>query len=596
MEDGGRETDGAAAPGEEPKAEPDVARPASAGNEKEPDRDKDRDGDKDKDLDKDKDKDKDKDLDKDRDVDLDNDLDKDLDLDKGRLPAPSLLDRLPPALRTRRSAIAAVIAGICVLGVAFFFIGARTRDGGSGTSAAVADAGLTFAMLGDGGSRDAGADAEPVDAGPPPPPAYRIRALKDDKSLEYIEGKIGKRPFGAAMAHVPLTRPEIARLLKAFDGVHEFNRCQPKDSFALAKSRATGKVVAFEFWATPEELFQATEEDGVLKGKKVELRLDHRLRTASFIVKDDYKRSLAEAGFADDMVQWTSDALEGHLEVSDIRPGARIRIIAVEEFIEGERMRTSELTAMEIEPEHAQGDPLRVYHYERAHDPPKDGEHIRAKDKHVGFYDAKGQRPFRGGYRSPVPFARITSRFNPHRLHPVLHVVMPHNGIDFAAQTGTPIYAAAAGTVKSAGDSGPCGNMVQIEHASGIVTAYCHLSKFAPGIHAGAKVETRQLIGYAGATGRVTGPHLHFAAKRGDIFIDPQALRLDGVRVIPPQDRDPFQGRRAELDRQLDAMPPPGGVSTAKDGGAAPQDDDGGPDDDNIMDTVDVADGGASPP
>jgi murein DD-endopeptidase MepM/ murein hydrolase activator NlpD len=490
------------------------------------------------------------------------------------------------------AAFVAGAVGLVLLGL-LFFIGSRTRGPAEGTNAVLGDAGASLAALGDAAA-DASRDgaAEPVDAGPPAPPAYRIHVLKDDKSLEYIEGKIGKRPFGAAMSHVPLTRPEVARLIKAFDGVHEFTRCQPKDSFILVKNRATSKVVAFEYWATPEELFQATEEGGVLKGKKVLLRVEHKLRTASFIVKDDYKKSLAEAGFADDMVQWTSDALEGHLEVSDIHAGSRVRLAAMEELIEGERTRTSELSAMEYEPEHSTGEPLRVYHYERAHEALKEGEHLRARDKHAGFYDAKGQRPFRGGYRSPVPFARITSRFNPHRMHPVLHVVMPHNGIDFAAQTGTPIYAAAAGVVKSAGDSGPCGNMVQIEHATGIVTAYCHLSKIAPGIHGGTKVETRQLIGYAGATGRVTGPHLHFAAKRGDIFIDPQALRLDGVRVIPPQDRDAFQVRRGELDKLLDGISPPGGVASARDGGAGPSNDDGGADDDDIMDTVDLPDAG----
>ena len=75
---------------------------------------------------------------------------------------------------------------------------------------------------------------------------------------------------------------------------------------------------------------------------------------------------------------------------------------------------------------------------------------------------------------------------------------MPHNGVDFAAPTGTPIYAAASGTVKTAGDSGPCGNMVQIEHNAGIISSYCHMSRFAAGVHVGEHVDTRQLIGYVG--------------------------------------------------------------------------------------------------
>jgi hypothetical protein len=139
-------------------------------------------------------------------------------------------------------------------------------------------------------------------------------------------------------------------------------------------------------------------------------------------------------------------------------------------------------------------------------------------------------------------------------MHPVLHVVMPHNGIDFGASTGTPVFASAQGTVHSAGDGGPCGNMVQIEHTNGLTTAYCHLSRFAPGLHPGQHVEARQLVGYVGQTGRATGPHLHFAVKRGGNFIDPMGLKMDGVRTLPPADRDAFAKRRAELDPVIDAL------------------------------------------
>ena len=104
-------------------------------------------------------------------------------------------------------------------------------------------------------------------------------------------------------------------------------------------------------------------------------------------------------------------------------------------------------------------------------------------------------------------------------MHPVLHVVMPHNGIDFAASPGTPVYSSAAGAVSSVGDGGPCGNMVQIKHTNGLTTAYCHLQRFAPGLHAGQHVEQRQLVGFVGQTGRATGPHLHFAVKRGEILL-----------------------------------------------------------------------------
>ena len=118
----------------------------------------------------------------------------------------------------------------------------------------------------------------------------------------------------------------------------------------------------------------------------------------------------------------------------------------------------------------------------------------------------------------------------------------------------------------SAGNAGPCGNMVEIAHPGGITSVYCHLSRFAAGLHAGQHVESRQLIAYVGQTGRVTGPHLHFGIKKNGVFVDPMTLRLDSVRVIPRAKRDEFDRLRAELDAELDSIPLP----TAAGGGGAP--------------------------
>jgi murein DD-endopeptidase MepM/ murein hydrolase activator NlpD len=99
--------------------------------------------------------------------------------------------------------------------------------------------------------------------------------------------------------------------------------------------------------------------------------------------------------------------------------------------------------------------------------------------------------------------------------------------------------------------------MVEIQHAGGVVTSYCHFSRIAPGLHAGQHVETRQLIGYVGATGRATGPHLHFAVKKDGNYVDPMTLKMDGVRVLPPSDREVFAKKRSELDGVLEGIPLP---------------------------------------
>ncbi len=228
------------------------------------------------------------------------------------------------------------------------------------------------------------------------------------------------------------------------------------------------------------------------------------------------------------------------MQVSSIHAGARLRLIAEEQTTFGTFARYTDLVALEYQPPQSDGAPLRIYRYRSGGVP--------------GYYDGRGRQPFHSAWRAPVPFARISSRFNLRRMHPVLHVVRPHTGVDFAAATGTPVYAASDGRVLFVGDGGPSGHLVTLQHANSITTGYSHLSRFAPHLRPGQVIEVRQLIGYVGSTGRSTGPHLHFTARKNGVFIDPLTLRLDGERVLPKRERPDFELQRAQLDRKLDAI------------------------------------------
>jgi murein DD-endopeptidase MepM/ murein hydrolase activator NlpD len=362
-------------------------------------------------------------------------------------------------------------------------------------------------------------------------------------------GVVGKRPFLVALAAAGISRDDQSRLTKAFAGVRKFDRCHPTDAFTVAREAKTGKLLAFEFATSPADVYQARrDEAGTLQAKRLELRVERLAVAVALTVGEDLRESVVKAGLDDDMLKMLDDALHGHVELSSLRRGARLRVLASEDRIEGEFGRYAELEAVEYNAPGPGAAALRVYHFGPATPP-----NASAPVKLGGYYDAQGRQPYHGGWRSPVPMARLSSRFNPRRKHPVLHIIMPHNGVDFAAPSGTPVYATGPGVIRSVGDGGPCGNMVQIQHSNGLVSAYCHLSRFG-GVQLGQHVEGRQLIGYVGQTGRATGPHLHFAIKRGEAFMDPLALKLDGVRVVPPADRGEFARRREEFDARLDTI------------------------------------------
>ena len=126
--------------------------------------------------------------------------------------------------------------------------------------------------------------------------------------------------------------------------------------------------------------------------------------------------------------------------------------------------------------------------------------------------------------RTPVDGARLSSSFGLRR-HPILGFTRMHRGIDFAAPTGTPMLAAGAGVVEVAGRNRGYGNYVRLRHNRQFATAYAHLSRFAPGLVPGRRVEQGEVIGYVGATGLATGPHLHYEVVSGGEQVDPLTVK-----------------------------------------------------------------------
>jgi hypothetical protein len=401
-------------------------------------------------------------------------------------------------------------------------------------------------------------DGSLPDAGPI---TWRIGRLADDPSVVMVDIPIQHHPLLAALSGTRVSRGEGQRLVASISDVHGVDRFGPKDMLTVAVDKSTGSIVAYELASSPADVWQGREElqpDGTPKLLAKKLKLDvQRVRVRkAVLVGADLHASFVEAGLAsiDDLLAMLDDALEGHAELSDVRPGARLRIVAMQDQVDGAFVRWVSLEAVEYFPAAAGAPSVRVYRFGDDDDADDPGKRGADSNKRRGWYDAKGRQPYHGGWRSPVPLARITSRFNPHRMHPVLHVVMPHNGVDFAAPVGAPVYATAAGVVTSVGPAGPCGNRVEISHPGNVQSIYCHLSRFATGLHVGLHVEQRQLIAYVGQTGRVTGPHLHFGIRKNGMIVDPMTLRLDGMRVIPRGSRDEFDRQRAELDAELDSV------------------------------------------
>jgi murein DD-endopeptidase MepM/ murein hydrolase activator NlpD len=153
---------------------------------------------------------------------------------------------------------------------------------------------------------------------------------------------------------------------------------------------------------------------------------------------------------------------------------------------------------------------------------------------------------------APVKHSRISSGFTKRRFHPTLKIYRSHRGTDFAAPTGTPIYAPAKGVVKYKATLSGYGNVIYLQHGTDYVTVYAHLSKFAKGLKSGKKVKKSELIGYVGSTGQSTGPHLHYEIRINGVHQDAEKIKLPKQSFVPSSAMPKFQKRARKILQDLD--------------------------------------------
>ncbi|KYF55380.1 peptidase, partial [Sorangium cellulosum] len=378
----------------------------------------------------------------------------------------------------------------------------------------------------------------------PLPGPWRVSELAKDPSVITASDVMDRRSFIVALADKGVPKAQIYRIMKAFDGLRKFDRCGRKDRFTVAMDRSTRRVRAFEYEVSASEIYQAREDAaGLLAGTTLDMKIAEEEVATAFYVGKDLTSAYQSVGLEPGVLDVIDDALSGRMSTESFEEGSTVRLIALEETALGMFSRYKKVIALEYRPADPAGKAVRIYDFK--------GQEAR------GYFDERGRQPYAGGWRSPVPGAPVTSKFNPKRMHPVLKKIMPHNGTDFGAPTGTPVYAAYRGVVDWVGPAGPSGNLVTVAHPNGITTGYAHLSRYAPGIKSGMKVGTHQLVGYVGSTGRSTGPHLHFTAKKDGKYFDAETLQLDGERVMPGVDRAAFAEAKEALDKRLDAIPLP---------------------------------------
>jgi len=299
------------------------------------------------------------------------------------------------------------------------------------------------------------------------------------------------------------------------------------------------QLMRFTYSKGPLERLEFTREHEGFSGIKLTFEPERVLTYRHGKIINSLFIASQRAGLSDALTMRLAQIFQWDIDfVLDIRPEDAFFLLYEELYFNGELIGDGEILAAEFI---NQGEGFRAIQYTPSDRPGR-----------PDYYAPNGQSMRKAFLRAPVEFSRISSNFNLRRVHPLFKTVRPHRGIDYAAPKGTPIVAAGDGKVSIASRTKPNGNYVVLNHGEQFVTKYLHLSKFGRNIKSGARVKQGQIIGYVGATGWATAPHLHYEFLVNGVHRNPRTVSLPNAAPIARDEMPFFKAQTQQYAALLD--------------------------------------------
>lgn len=274
------------------------------------------------------------------------------------------------------------------------------------------------------------------------------------------------------------------------------------------------------------------------ESKEVILEVEEKEIAFQGIIKDSLWNSASEANLSPEVINQLAEVFAWQVDFSrEVRVGDSWKILVRQRFVEGEFIGWGSIIVAEY---NNNGLLYKASLFQSDGDQPS------------GYYEPTGDSLQRMFLKAPIKFARISSKFNRARFHPILKVRRPHLGVDYAAARGTPIMTTGDGRITFRGRKGGGGKTIIIKHNAIYKTAYNHMSRFHKKAKKGAKVKQGQVIGYVGTTGLSTGPHLHYEFYKRGRFIDPLKEKFPSAKPLPKKYRERFATYTTEKFEQLE--------------------------------------------
>ena len=325
---------------------------------------------------------------------------------------------------------------------------------------------------------------------------------------------------------------EIFSLLESSKKIYNLKRVKPGNTMTLKIDPVHHTVVRLEFSFDGRQMLVVTKTDQGYLASKEEIAFDSKLRTIAGTIKNSLFEDATKSGCSPQLILNFADIFAWDVDfLSDLRENDSFKLLFEEIYKDGDFVRYGKILAAEFT---NQGERFRAFYFKN--------------DKgRAGYYNDEGKSVDREFLKSPLRYSRISSRFSKRRFHPVLRIYRPHSGVDYAAPTGTPAETTCDGKIIFIGWKKDYGKCIKIRHNHIYTSYYGHLSRFAKGMKLGKRVKQGQVIGYVGATGLATGPHLDYRLKKRGKFIDPLKFRSPRIRSISKAQLPQFERSKRQL-------------------------------------------------
>lgn len=371
----------------------------------------------------------------------------------------------------------------------------------------------------------------------PPPAAAEIRFGLSLDTLRLRDTIVPSgATFGSILASHGLDAPLTQRLVEACAGVYDVRKLRAGQPLHLAFD-TTGRLRHLVYEPDPMQWVRF-DLDSLPRVRRELHKVDTVARTAGGTIEGSLWDNLASQGHSPVLIARVADILAWQVDFFSVQPGDAYQILYDELQVDGRPVGLGDIQAVSFTQSGERSEAFLFRHVGRE-----------------GYYDAEGHPAKRQFLKAPLQYSRISSRFTTARYHPVLRIVRPHYGVDYAAPSGTPVVTVGDGVVLARGwDPKGGGNYVKIRHNGTFATTYMHLQAIASKVRLGGRIQQGELIGWVGKTGCATGPHLDFRFFRDGRPVNPLTVQPPPAPPLDARIMPEFLAQMERVSGRLEAV------------------------------------------